>query len=275
MVAQEEARAFHDDHLGTEHLLLALAVGPGAASIALHAAGIRHEALRHMIGDATAEGAWGSIPFTPRCKKVLELSLREALQLGHSYIGTEHLLLGIIREATSHPDLPSDGKAAQILVDAKVSLRHLRQVIIGMISGYTTPTVAPLVKPEHVLRREAYRAAVEADSTAVADALDITQHIVDLEAETGTIVYTSGTSIEVVALVGDPLGLDQAGVHRRRHYYASYEQLEEILGLQGHITRAWDEGGEQEHVHFLTDDNDGYVTARGGSIPVEIAPAVR
>src|SRR6266702_2479316 len=111
VLSQEEARVLHHDHIGTEHILLGLiGEGDGVAAKALESLGISLEAVRQQVGGITGQGQQapsGHIPFTPRATKVLELSLREALQLGHNYIGTEHILLGLLREG--------EGVAAQLL----------------------------------------------------------------------------------------------------------------------------------------------------------------
>ena len=111
VLAQEEARMLNHDYIGTEHLLLALIrEGQGVAAKALQSLGISLQAVRHQVEEIIGQGQGpkqGHIPFTPRAKKVLELSLREAHQLGHDYIGTEHLLLGLVREG--------HGVAAQVL----------------------------------------------------------------------------------------------------------------------------------------------------------------
>ena len=105
VLAQEEARMLHHDHIGTEHILLGLIRGgDGVAARALESLGISLEAVRQHVGEITGQGQRapsGHIPFTPRATKVLELSLREALQLGHNYIGTEHILLGLLEEEES------------------------------------------------------------------------------------------------------------------------------------------------------------------------------
>ena len=112
VLAQEEARMLNHDYIGTEHILLGLIrEGDGVAAKALESLGISLEAVRQQVEEIIGRGQQapsGHIPFTPRAKKVLELSLREALQLGHNYIGTEHILLGLIREG--------EGVAAQVLV---------------------------------------------------------------------------------------------------------------------------------------------------------------
>src|SRR5690606_14177719 len=112
VLAQEEAKMLNHNYIGTEHILLGLIhQGEGVAAKALESLGISLDAVREQVQDIIGQGQQqptGHIPFTPRAKKVLELSLREALQLGHSYIGTEHILLGLIREG--------EGVAAQVLV---------------------------------------------------------------------------------------------------------------------------------------------------------------
>ena len=114
VLAQEEARMLNHNYIGTEHILLGLNhEGEGVASKALESLGISLESVREQVQEIIGQGQQapsGHIPFTPRAKKVLELSLREALQLGHNYIGTEHILLGLIREG--------EGVAAQVLVSS-------------------------------------------------------------------------------------------------------------------------------------------------------------
>ncbi|MGH9063381.1 MAG: ATP-dependent Clp protease ATP-binding subunit [Acidimicrobiales bacterium] len=131
VLAQEEARLLNHNFIGTEHILLGLIhEGEGVAAKALESLGISLEAVREKveetIGPAGTSPA-GSPPFTPRAKKVLELSLREALQLGHNYIGTEHMLLGLVREG--------EGVAAQVLVTLGADLSRVRQQVISLLSG--------------------------------------------------------------------------------------------------------------------------------------------
>ncbi|MDA8027117.1 MAG: ATP-dependent Clp protease ATP-binding subunit [Actinomycetota bacterium] len=132
VLAQEEARLLNHNFIGTEHILLGLIhEGEGVAAKALESLGISLEAVREkvdeLIGPATTPAA-GSPPFTPRAKKVLELSLREALQLGHNYIGTEHMLLGLVREG--------EGVAARVLISLGADLSRVRQQVIQILSGY-------------------------------------------------------------------------------------------------------------------------------------------
>ncbi|HYY43940.1 MAG TPA: ATP-dependent Clp protease ATP-binding subunit [Actinomycetota bacterium] len=133
VLAQEEARLLNHNYIGTEHILLGLIhEGEGVAAKALESLGISLEKVRHQVEEIIGAGQSppsGHIPFTPRAKKVLELSLREALQLGHNYIGTEHILLGLIREG--------EGVAAQVLVKLGADLNKVRQQVIQLLSGYS------------------------------------------------------------------------------------------------------------------------------------------
>ncbi len=132
VLAQEEARMLNHNYIGTEHILLGLIhEGEGVAAKSLESMNISLEAVRRQVEEIIGQGQQapsGHIPFTPRAKKVLELSLREALQLGHNYIGTEHILLGLIREG--------EGVAAQVLVKLGADLNRVRQTVIQLLSGY-------------------------------------------------------------------------------------------------------------------------------------------
>jgi ATP-dependent Clp protease ATP-binding subunit ClpA len=132
VLAQEEARLLNHNYIGTEHILLGLIhEGEGVAAKALESLGISLEAVRAQVEEIIGQGQsapTGHIPFTPRAKKVLELSLREALQLGHNYIGTEHILLGLIREG--------EGVAAQVLVKLGADLARVRQQVVQVLGGY-------------------------------------------------------------------------------------------------------------------------------------------
>ncbi|OFT87782.1 ATP-dependent Clp protease ATP-binding subunit [Corynebacterium sp. HMSC28B08] len=132
VLAQDEGRALNHNYIGTEHILLGLIQeGEGVAAKALESMGISLDAVRTEVKEIIGTGGHppsGYIPFTPRAKKVLELALREALQLGHKYIGTEHLLLGLIREG--------EGVAAQVLVKLGADLSRVRQQVIQLLSGY-------------------------------------------------------------------------------------------------------------------------------------------
>ncbi|MCP2164692.1 ATP-dependent Clp protease ATP-binding subunit [Goodfellowiella coeruleoviolacea] len=132
VLAQEEARMLNHNYIGTEHMLLGLIhEGEGVAAKALESLGIALEAVRQQVEEIIGQGQQppsGHVPFTPRARKVLELSLREALQLGHNYIGTEHVLLGLIREG--------EGVAAQVLVKLGADLNRVRQQVLQLLSGY-------------------------------------------------------------------------------------------------------------------------------------------
>ena len=132
VLAQEEARMLNHNYIGTEHILLGLIhEGEGVAAKALESLGISLDTVREQVQEIigpSRQTQSGHIPFTPRAKKVLELSLREGLQIGHSYIGTEHILLGLIREG--------EGVAAQVLVKMGADLSRVRQQVIQLVSGY-------------------------------------------------------------------------------------------------------------------------------------------
>ena len=168
VLAQEEARLLNHSFIGTEHILLGLIdEGEGVAARALESLGISLEAVREKVEETigpAGSAPTGSPPFTPRAKKVLELSLREALQLGHNYIGTEHMLLGLVREG--------EGVAAQVLVSLGADLSRVRQQIIQLVSGYQSREVPgePRLSPvEH-------RWAVEPTAVPIGDSWTV--HVV-------------------------------------------------------------------------------------------------
>ena len=131
VLAQEVARLLNHNYIGTEHILLGLIhEGEGVAARSLQTLGIRLDSVRSQVVETIGQGHQspsGNIPFTRRAKKVLELSLREALQLGHNYIGTEHILLGLIREG--------DGVAAQVLEKLGADLPKVRETVIRLLPG--------------------------------------------------------------------------------------------------------------------------------------------
>jgi hypothetical protein len=133
VLAQDEARRLDHTWIGTEHLLLGLILeGEGVAAKALKSLGISLDSVRQQVEEIIGRGQEapsGHIPFTPRTKKVLELALRESQQLGHNYIGTEHILLGLIREG--------DGVAAQVLVNLGADLNRVRQQVIQLLHGHS------------------------------------------------------------------------------------------------------------------------------------------
>src|ERR1700693_2638512 len=143
VLAQEEARLLNHNFIGTEHLLLGLIhEGEGVAAKALESLGISIEAVRQQVEEMIGRGQHapsGHIPFTPRAKKVLELALREAIALGHNYIGTEHILLGLIREG--------DGVGAQVLTRLGADLGRTRQQVIALLPGGESREPAEYVRP--------------------------------------------------------------------------------------------------------------------------------
>ena len=148
VLAQEEARMLSHNYIGTEHILLGLIhEGEGVAAKALESLDISLEAVRAQVEEIIGQGQQapsGHIPFTPRAKKVLELSLREALQLGHSYIGTEHILLGLIREG--------EGVAAQVLQKLGADLNRVRQQVIQLLSAASRARSRPRPAPRPAVR---------------------------------------------------------------------------------------------------------------------------
>lgn len=138
VLAQEEARLLNHNFIGTEHILLGLIhEGEGVAAKALESLGVSLERVREKVELTAGPAGYsttGSPPFTPRAKKVIELSLREALQLGHNYIGTEHMLLGVVREGK--------GIAAQVLVIVGADLATVRQRVLDLLAVYQPPEAA-------------------------------------------------------------------------------------------------------------------------------------
>ena len=132
VLAQEEARGLKHNYIGTEHLLLGLIhEGDGVAAKSLEIAGVGLDEARATVIELIGEGekpVEGHIPFTPRAKRVFELSFREALQLGHNYIGTEHLLLGLLKEG--------DGVAAQVLHKMNIDTNSIRKAVMSLLQGY-------------------------------------------------------------------------------------------------------------------------------------------
>jgi ATP-dependent Clp protease ATP-binding subunit ClpA len=179
VLGQEEARLLNHNYIGTEHLLLGLIhEGEGVAALALESLGMRLEAVRSQVEELIGQGQSapvGHIPFTPRAKKALELSSREALQLGHNYIGTEHILLGLVREG--------EGVAAQVLVKLGADLPRVRQQVIQLLS---TPArgageaggrarLVRMTVPEDLRELEDQLAEVRRKKEAAIDAEDFEQ----------------------------------------------------------------------------------------------------
>ena len=167
VLAQEEARILNHNYIGTEHILLGMIhEGEGVAASALESLGISLTAVRSQVEEIIGRGQaapTGHIPFTPRAKKVLEFSLREALQLGHNYIGTEHILLGLIREG--------EGVAAQVLQKLGADLNRVRQQVIQLLeedAGRGEVQPEPPIEPEDFTARVARAEEIEAVAREVA-----------------------------------------------------------------------------------------------------------
>src|SRR6266542_5524433 len=167
VLAQEEARILNHNYIGTEHILLGMIhEGEGVAARAIESLGISLTAVRSQVEEIIGRGQaapTGHIPFTPRAKKVLEFSLREALQLGHNYIGTEHILLGLVREG--------EGVGAQVLVKLGAKLDRLRREVVQLLQGGAgrgEVPPPPLVEPEDFTARVARAEEIEAVARDVA-----------------------------------------------------------------------------------------------------------
>jgi ATP-dependent Clp protease ATP-binding subunit ClpC len=164
VLAQEEARMLNHNYLGTEHLLLGLVhEGEGVAARALESLGISLGAVRQQVEEIIGQGQQapaGHVPFTPRAKKVIELARREASDLGHNYVGTEHLLLGLVREG--------EGVAAQVLVKLGADLAGVRQQVVQLLHGPAGSAVAG----QRRRRGKRARAKLIDDALARIDALD-------------------------------------------------------------------------------------------------------
>jgi ATP-dependent Clp protease ATP-binding subunit ClpC len=150
VLALEEARMLNPNNIGTEHILLGLIhEGEGIAARALESLDISLEAVRQQVEEIIGQGQaapTGHIPFTPRARKVLELSLREALEMGHNHIGTEHILLGLIREG--------EGVAAEVLVKLGARLSRVRQAVIQLLSGSPAGRYGDPLSPSPFEERE-------------------------------------------------------------------------------------------------------------------------
>jgi ATP-dependent Clp protease ATP-binding subunit ClpA len=233
VLAQEEARLLNHNYIGTEHLLLGLVhEGEGVAAKALESLGISLEAVRAQVEEIIegTDAPNGHIPFTPRAKKVLELSLREALQLGHNYIGTEHILLGLIREG--------EGVAAQVLVKVGASLDRVRQQVIQLLSGYTGEVAAEqagartrlvrMTVPAELRKVEEQLAQVRREKMAAIDRGDFEQAagLRDKERQLLTRVaeqqraWTAGVDLAAV-------------IQENQHLHREVERLRELLGQHG------------------------------------------
>jgi ATP-dependent Clp protease ATP-binding subunit ClpA len=235
VLAQEEARLLNHNYIGTEHVLLGLIhEGQGVAAMSLESLGFSLQAVRAQVEEIVGQGQSapvGHIPFTPRAKKVLELSLREALQLGHNYIGTEHILLGLIREG--------EGVAAQILVKLGADLSRVRQQVIQVLSSYAggkataeeagaRTRLVRMTVPEELRQAEVELAQVRRDKEAAIEAQDFEQAATlrDQERELAKRVtereraWTAGVDLEAV-------------VRENQNLHGEIERLRELLRRHG------------------------------------------
>jgi hypothetical protein len=179
VLSQEEARLLNHNYIGTEHILLGLIhEGEGVAAQALETLHVSLEVARQRVEEIIGHGGpapSGHIPFTPRAKKVLELALREALQMGHNYIGTEHILLGLIREA--------QGVGAQVLVQLGATLDRVRQQIIQLLSGFgsgnliSASTISPATARALTLRHESMSGTANSCGFCGRDAWELGRHV--------------------------------------------------------------------------------------------------
>ena len=231
VLAQEEARLLNHNYVGTEHLLLGLIhEGEGMAARALELLGIRLEAVRTQVEEIVGKGQrapTGHIPFTPRAKKVLELSLREAKQLGHNYIGTEHILLGLIREG--------EGVAAQVLVKLGADLSRARGRVIGLLSGDAGTEEAAartrlvrMTVPDDLLEAQQQFAQVRREKEAAINAEDFDQAAALRDKEQQLLRMLVERELEWRA------GVDLAAVvQENERLHREVERLRELLRRHG------------------------------------------
>jgi ATP-dependent Clp protease ATP-binding subunit ClpA len=231
VLAQEEARLLNHNYIGTEHLLLGLIhEGEGVAAKALESLGISLEAVRAQVEEIIGQGQsapTGHIPFTPRAKKVLELSLREALQLGHNYMGTEHILLGLIREG--------EGVAAQVLVKLGADLARVRQQVVQVLSGYAggedvgaRMRLVRMTVPEDLREAEEQLAQVRREKEAAIQAQDFEKAATLRDQEEQLLPRLAEREREWTA------GVDLAAVIQENHrLHSEVERLRELLGRHG------------------------------------------
>jgi ATP-dependent Clp protease ATP-binding subunit ClpA len=231
VLAQEEARLLNHNYVGTEHLLLGLIhEGQGVAAKALESLGISLEAVRAQVEEIIGQGQQaptGHIPFTPRAKKVLELSLREAKQLGHNYIGTEHILLGLIREG--------EGVAAHVLVELGADLSRARGQVIGLLSGDAGTEEAAartrlvrMTVPDDLLEAQEQFAQVRREKEAAIDAEDFDQAAALRDKEQQLLRMLVERELEWRA------GVDLAAVvQENQRLHREVERLRELLRRHG------------------------------------------
>jgi ATP-dependent Clp protease ATP-binding subunit ClpA len=231
VLAQEEARLLKHNYIGTEHLLLGLLTqSPSVATTALESLGISLEAVRSQVEERIGHGAEepsGHLPFTPRAKKVLELSLREMLQLGHNYIGTEHLLLGLLREG--------EGVAAQVLVTLGADRDRVGQQIMELLRGDAggvqedpQTRLVRVTVPADIRELEEQLAQVRRDKEAAIDADDFDRAAVlrDQERQLWRRLVERERAWTA--------GVDRAAIiHENHNLHREVERLRELLGRYG------------------------------------------
>ena len=228
-LAEEEARMLSHNYIGTEHLLLGLIhEGDGVAAKALESLGISLQAVRQQVEEIIGRGQQvpsEGIPFTPRAKKVLELSLRESKQLGHTYIGTEHILLGLIREG--------DGVAAQVLVRLGADLNRVRLQVIQLISGQ---------QPDRLLPREgAPVTGMQARLEAIEARLDtIDVHLTAVEQRVGIRPDTTDLDEQIDRVRGERQAAADAQEYEQAALLRDREQ--ELLAAKAERQEQWAAG---------------------------------
>jgi len=228
-LAQEEARLLRHNYVGTEHLLLGLLYeGEGIAAQALGSLGVSLQAVRAQVEQIIGHGPTtptGHIPFTPRAKKALELSLREALALGHNYIGTEHLLLGLIRDG--------EGVAAQVLARFDADHARLRELVLGLV---TDDCQEPGVPTRLV------RVSVPADLVVAAERLAQVRQQKQAAFDAGDLERAAALRDQEKQLLADKLRLErqlEAGVDveaviaENQRVHRELERLRELLRQHG------------------------------------------
>jgi ATP-dependent Clp protease ATP-binding subunit ClpA len=243
VLAQEEARLLNHNYVGTEHLLLGLIhEGEGVAAKALESLGISLEAVRAQVEEIIGQGQrppTGHIPFTPRAKKVLELSLREAKQLGHNYIGTEHILLGLIREG--------EGVAAQVLVKLGGDLSRVRQQVIQVLSGSAAAgmkagprtRLVRMTVPDDLREAEEQLTRVRREKEAAIDAEDFERAAGLRNQERQLLERVAERERQLLTRVAEwerawTAGVDLAAVvQENQHLHREVERLRELLRRHG------------------------------------------
>jgi len=229
VLAQEEARLLSHNYIGTEHILLGLLhEGEGVSAQALQALDISLEAVRQKVEEIIGRGQQapsGHIPFTPRAKKVLELSLREALQLGRDYIGPEHILLGLVREG--------EGVGAQVLVRLGADLNRVRQQVIQLLPSRESEALDEPGYPQRPREARRVRSAVRARVRAFAGGEDVVTEI---------------TWLDALEIIGERLAAIEARLGMAAWRPRSRTDLESEIARLNALLREHgiDPGGDQE-----------------------------